>query len=60
MRKPKQIPREPRRKLQHPDRYKHNEIRELLQESEERVRRFLEEFHAERSSSDRQGHQRKR
>jgi len=59
MRKPQQIPRERRRKLQKANRHQYGEIRELFRESEERVRRFLEEFNAERESSQTQRPQRK-
>jgi hypothetical protein len=37
MKKPQQIPREPRRKLQNPDRNNSQDIRKLFEESEEGV-----------------------
>jgi hypothetical protein len=60
MKKSRQSPHKPRRKIRNPDLHKQNEIHELFQESEERVRQFLEEFNAERSLSYDQSHQRKR
>jgi hypothetical protein len=60
MKKVPQIPREPRRKLWSPDRNKRQEIRRLFEESEERVRRFLEQFDTERTLSSDQDARRRR